>query len=104
MHPRTPDEAARFDVSMSSSVGADVADMGKCEGDDLSGIGRVGQDFLIAGNGRVEANLAGCFSYRTDAVPLDDQSIGKNGGGCVGAIRPCVVAGMAGEWHDVTLG
>jgi hypothetical protein len=44
-----------FDVF---GVGADVADMGKREGDDLAGIGRVGHDFLIAGHRGVEADLA----------------------------------------------
>ena len=40
------------------AVGADIADMGKGEGDDLTGIGGVGQDFLIAGDRGVEADLA----------------------------------------------
>jgi hypothetical protein len=39
-------------------VGADIADMREGEGDDLPGIGRVGQDFLIAGHRGVEADLA----------------------------------------------
>ena len=39
-------------------VGADIADMREGEGDDLPGIGRVGEDFLIAGHGGVEADLA----------------------------------------------
>ena len=38
--------------------GADIADMGKGEGDDLPGIGRIGQYFLIAGDRCVEAHLA----------------------------------------------
>ena len=39
-------------------VGADIADMREGEGDDLPGIGRVGEDLLIAGHGGVEADLA----------------------------------------------
>ena len=39
-------------------VGADVADMREGEGDDLPGIGRIGEDFLIAGHRGVEADLA----------------------------------------------
>ena len=50
--------AAGVVVSMSSCVGADIADMGKGEGDDLPGIGRIGQDFLIAGDRGVEADFA----------------------------------------------
>ena len=30
-------------------VGSVVADLGICENDDLSGIGRIGSDFLVAG-------------------------------------------------------
>src|SRR5690606_34931412 len=39
-------------------VGADVADVREGEGDDLRGIGRVGQDLLVAGHRGVEAHLA----------------------------------------------
>ena len=40
------------------AVGADIADMREGEGDDLSGVGRVGQRLLIAGHAGVEADLA----------------------------------------------
>ena len=39
-------------------VGADIADMREGEGDDLPGIGRIGEDLLVAGHGGVEADLA----------------------------------------------
>ncbi len=39
-------------------VGADIADMREGEGDDLPGIGGVGEDLLIAGHGGIEADLA----------------------------------------------
>ena len=39
-------------------VDADIADMGKGEGDDLPGIGRIGEDFLIAGHRGIEADFA----------------------------------------------
>ncbi|MNY58965.1 hypothetical protein D3C86_1953630 [compost metagenome] len=52
--------------------------MRKGEGDDLAEIGRVRQDFLVAGKRRVEADfrlhLAGC----ADALAFDDGAIGKN--------------------------
>ena len=38
-------------------VGPDIADMGKGEGDDLAGIGGVGQDFLVASQRGVEDDL-----------------------------------------------
>ena len=45
-------------------VCADIADVRKCEGDDLSGIGWIGKDFLIAGHSRVEADFADCLAHR----------------------------------------
>ena len=71
-------------------VGTDIADMGEGEGDDLSEIGRIGEDFLIAGERGVETHfrlhLAGC-AY---AGALDHSAIGENeqGGrfcGCPGS-------------------
>ncbi len=47
-------------------IGADIADMGKGEGHDLGGVGRVGQDLLIAGDGGVEAHLAHRRADRAD--------------------------------------
>ena len=81
-------EICRLDVFW---VGADIADMRKGEGDDLAGIGRVGQNFLIARDRRVEANLARRFSRCANAIPLNDQSVCENDSGCVGAIPPCGV-------------
>ena len=40
------------------AVGADIADMREGEGDDLPGVGRIGQRLLIAGHAGVEADLA----------------------------------------------
>ena len=70
--PRAPAEAAeidRFDVFL---VRADIADMGKGEGDDLAGIGGIGQNLLIAGHRRVEADFADRRAGRaeTEALPV----------------------------------
>ena len=70
-HARRGGEARRLDVV---GVGADIADMGEGEGDDLPGIGRIGQDLLIAGHRRVEADLAhrnagGARALAFDHVP-----------------------------------
>jgi hypothetical protein len=51
------------------AVGADIADMREGEGDDLAGIGRVGQDFLIAGDRGVETDFADRLARRADAAP-----------------------------------
>ena len=43
-------------------VGAVVADLGVGENDDLSGIGGIGGDFLIAGKGSIENNFTLAFA------------------------------------------
>ena len=67
-------------------VGADVADMREGEGDDLAGIGRVGQRLLVAGHAGVEADLAhgrGRSGMRAEAAAPEHRSIGQHerGGG-----------------------
>ena len=59
-------------------VGADIADMRKGEGDDLRGVGRIGENFLIAGHGRVETDLAHRLAPRADAERLDDFARGQH--------------------------
>ena len=59
-------------------VGADIADMGKGEGDDLPGIRRIGQDLLIAGHGGVEAHLADRDADRARALAFEHGAVGKN--------------------------
>ncbi len=56
-------------------VGADVADVGEREGDDLSGIARVGQDFLIAGHRSVEADFADGLAGGAEADARNDGAI-----------------------------
>ncbi len=52
-------------------IGADIADMREGEGDDLPGIGRIGQDLLVAGHGGVEADLARGMADGADAAALE---------------------------------
>jgi hypothetical protein len=49
--------------------------MWKGEGDDLAGIGRVGQNLLIAGHGGVEADLADGAAFGTESPALDDCAV-----------------------------
>ena len=56
-------------------VGADVADMREGEGDDLPGIGRIGQDFLIAGHRGVEADLADRVAGGAEAETLQHGAV-----------------------------
>jgi hypothetical protein len=57
-------------------VGADIADMGEGEGDDLSGIGGIGENFLVAGHGGVEAHLAHGMAAGAEACAFEHGSIG----------------------------
>ena len=65
-------------------IGADIADMGEGEGDDLPGKGRIGQGFLIAGHAGAEADLAhrrriGC--RRAEATAPEHRAVGQHQGG-----------------------
>ena len=59
-------------------IGADIADMREGEGDDLAGIGRVGEDFLVAGERRVEADFGDGAAGRAQAAPFDHRAVGKD--------------------------
>ena len=59
-------------------VDADDSDMREGEGDDLGGVGRVGEDFLVAGHRRVEADLADRRAGRADPEALDHRAIGEH--------------------------
>ncbi len=59
-------------------VGADIADVREGEGDDLAGVGGIGEDLLIAGERGVEADLADGLAGGAEAVAFDDRSVGKH--------------------------
>ena len=64
-------------------VGADpvVADVGVGEGDDLAGVGRVGDDLLVARQHRVEHDLAGgdpARRLRPDRLALERRAVGED--------------------------
>ena len=64
-------------------VGADIADVREREGDDLSRIGRVGEDLLVAGHRGVEAHLADRVAGRAEAEAFEHGAVGEHqeGGG-----------------------
>ena len=64
-----------FDVLL---VRSDNADMGESEGDDLAGVGRVGENFLVSGHRGVETHFAHCRAGGADAEGLDRQSVGED--------------------------
>jgi hypothetical protein len=56
LHDQT--EGGHVDGLVVLRRGADIADMGEGEGDELAGIGGVGEGLLVAGHAGVEADLA----------------------------------------------
>ena len=89
----TRPRAAIVVASMSSAIGADVADMGEGEGDDLPGIGRVGQRLLIAGHAGVEAHLGrlargvGAEAAAPEHRAVAEHEAGGGAGGRRGRVR-----------------
>ena len=65
----------RLDVFI---VGTDIADMREGEGDELPGIGGIGEDLLIAGHRGVEADLADGVAFRAEAKAFQHGAIGKH--------------------------
>ena len=58
-------------------VRADVADMGKGEGDDLPGVGGIGQDLLIARDRGVEAKLSHAPPASAQSTAPENRAVGK---------------------------
>src|SRR5262249_17438278 len=56
-------------------IGADIADVREGEGDDLSGVGGVGQDLLVAGHGSVEAHLTDGRASGAEAVTGNHRAV-----------------------------
>ena len=79
-HARGGRHVDRLDILV---IHPDIADMREGEGDDLPRIGGVGQDFLIAGHRRVEADFAGSLARGADAEAIDRHPVRENehGGG-----------------------
>mgnify|MGYP000979433880 CR=1 FL=1 len=66
------------------AVGAGVADMGIGEGDNLARIGRVGQNFLIAGHGGVENHLTDRHPLSAYCQAFENTSVFKRKNGRTG--------------------
>ena len=58
-------------------VDAHVADVGVGEGDDLAGVGGIGEDLLITGHGGVEHHLADGDALGTDGFSVEHAAIGE---------------------------
>ena len=64
-----------FDVFL---IRADDADMGKGEGDDLPGVGRIGQDLLISRHRGVEADFAHRARLGAKGVAFERGPVGQH--------------------------
>ena len=93
-------------------IRADIADMGEGEGDDLPGIGRVGHDFLIAGQRGVEADLAdgsagGADTAAPEHLPIRQHQMRRSpmraGSGLLARKRPCRFR-SSGWWRNAGAG
>jgi hypothetical protein len=59
-------------------IRADVADVRKRERDDLTRIGGIGEDLLVAGHCGVEADLADSMARRAEADAIQDRSVSQH--------------------------
>ena len=59
-------------------VCADIADMREGKNDDLPGIGGIGEDFLIAGDGGIEAQFADIASLSAEALAEKGRPVLKD--------------------------
>ncbi len=69
-------------------VGAHIADVREGERDDLSGVGGIGEDLLVAGHCGVEADLAGGVADCTDAVAFESRAVTEDQEGGRGLLLP----------------
>src|SRR5262245_23081833 len=79
-------------------VRSGVTNMWKGEGDDLAGIGGVGQNLLIAGHGGVEADLADGAALGTESPAFDDRAIVEDEQRRRALLRPSAMGTLARTW------
>ncbi|MGY4301907.1 hypothetical protein ACVWXN_010002 [Bradyrhizobium sp. i1.4.4] len=65
----------RLDVFL---VGTDIADMREGEGDELAGIGGIGEDLLIAGHRGVEADFTDGMAFGAETEAFEHRAIGEH--------------------------
>ncbi|CAH0318007.1 hypothetical protein SRABI106_04262 [Rahnella aquatilis] len=61
-----------------SGIGADITDMGISESDNLAGIGRISEDFLITGHRRIEDHFPHCRPFCPDGPTVELGSVFQN--------------------------
>src|SRR5262249_11013748 len=65
----------RFRRFVIVTAGAVIPDLRICQNDNLAGIRRIGEYFLVAGEGRVENDLAGPLCRRTKTPAFEDRPV-----------------------------
>lgn len=60
------------------SIGADIADMGISKSNDLAGVGRISEDFLITGHRRIEDHFPHCRTLCPDGPTVELGSVFEN--------------------------
>ncbi len=56
-------------------VGAVIADLGIGENYDLPGVGRIGENFLVASDGSIKNDFAVTFAFGAEAFAVEDASV-----------------------------
>jgi len=64
--------------------GAGVADVRRRQGDDLTGIGRITEDLLIAGHGGIEDDFTDGHAVNTNGDAVKRGAVGEHEKGCSG--------------------
>jgi len=60
------------------AIGSDIADMREGKGNNLPGIGWIGENFLIAGNRCIETNLCLRHTFSACTLPFNYRTISQN--------------------------
>ena len=71
------DEAGQVRLAAFHVFGVDpvIADLGIGHGDDLAAVARVGEDFLVAGHGGIEADFAVDFADGAEGLSGEDRAV-----------------------------
>src|SRR5215469_6406852 len=56
-------------------VGAIISDLGIRQNDDLSGVGRVSENFLVSGDGSIKNDFAVAFAFGAVAFASEDSTV-----------------------------
>ena len=59
-------------------IRADITDMGISQGDDLFGVGGIGEDFLIPGHGGIEYHFADRMAGGSDGTALEEGTVSQD--------------------------